>query len=86
MSSVQTLNRMKQHLVQLKFALALKILYQTVEQLENIQIAPLEALEAILSHERGIRKTRRFNTQLRTSRLIRHKSTGNVRLLVPTLV
>lgn len=74
MSSVQALNRIKQHLVQLKFSSALEILDQTVEQLESDQIAPLEALEIILSHEQGIRETRRVRTQLRTSRLIQHKT------------
>lgn len=74
MSSVQTLNRIKQHLVKLKFASALEILDQTVEQLESNQIAPLEALESILNHEQGIRETRRIRTQLRTSRLIQHKT------------
>lgn len=74
MSSVQTLNRIKQHLVKLKFASALEILDQTVEQLESNKIAPLEALESILNHEQSIRETRRIRTQLRTSRLIQHKT------------
>jgi len=74
MSSVQTLNRIKQHLVKLKFASALEILDQTVEQLESNQIAPLEALESILNHEQGVRESRRVRTQLRTSRLIQHKT------------
>jgi len=74
MSSAQTLNRIKEHLVKLKFASALEILDETVEQLESNDIAPLEALEMILSHEQGHRETRRIRTQLRTSRLLQHKT------------
>lgn len=74
MSSVQTLNRIRQHLVKLKFASALEILDQTVEQLESNKIAPLEALECILNQEQSVRETRRVRTQLRTSRLTQHKT------------
>lgn len=74
MSSVQTLNRIKQHLVRLKFVSALEVLDQTVEKLESNEIAPLEALEQILDQEQGFRETRRVRTQLRTSRLLQHKT------------
>lgn len=74
MSSIQTLNKIKQHLVTLKFACALEILDQTVARLENDEISPLEALESILDHEQGVRETRRVKTQLRTSRLLQHKT------------
>jgi len=74
MSSVQSLERIKQHLVQLKFAAALEVLDQAVAQLESNEITPLEALEHILSHEQGVRETRRVRTQLRTSRLLQHKT------------
>ena len=74
MSSVQSLERIKQHLVQLKFAAALEVLDQAVEQLESNEITPLEVLEHILSHEQGVRETRLVRTQLRTSRLLQHKT------------
>jgi len=74
MSSVQTLNQIKQHLVALKFSSALEVLDETVARLENNEISPLEALEGILNHEQGVRETRRVKTQLRTSRLIQHKT------------
>jgi len=74
MSSLQTLNAIKQHLVSLKFSAALEVLDQAVAQLENDEISPLEALESILSHEQNVRETRRVKTQLRTSRLLQHKT------------
>jgi len=74
MSSIQTLHKIKHHLVALKFASALEVLDQTVARLESNEISPLEALENILNHEQGVRETRRVKTQLRTSRLIQHKT------------
>jgi len=74
MSSLQTLNAIRQHLVSLKFSAALEVLDQAVERLENDEISPLEALESILSHEQNVRETRRVKTQLRTSRLLQHKT------------
>lgn len=73
MISIQTQNKIKQHLVTLKFASALEILDQTVAQLEN-EISPLEAVERILNYEQGVRETRRVKTLLRTSRLLQHKT------------
>ncbi len=74
MSAPQTLERIKQHLVKLKFVSALEVLDQTVLRLEKNEISALEALDELLEQEHGFRETRRVRTQLRTSRLLQHKT------------
>ena len=74
MSAPQILERIKQHLVKLKFVSALEVLDQTVQRLEKNEISALEALDELLEQEHGFRETRRVRTQLRTSRLLQHKT------------
>jgi len=74
MSAPHTLERIKEHLVKLKFASALEVLDETVQRLEKNEISALEALDELLEQEQGFRETRRVRTQLRTSRLLQHKT------------
>jgi len=74
MSAPDTLERLRGHLVELKFAAALEILEETIEQLERDEISAVEALDRLLEQEHGSRETRRVKAQLRTSRLIQHKT------------
>lgn len=74
MSTPHTLESIKSHLVKLKFASALEVLDQIVERLEKSEINGLEALNELLEQEYGFRETRRVRTQLRTSRLLQHKT------------
>lgn len=74
MSSTDTINRLKSHLVDLKFASALEILDETIERLERDEISAVEALEQLLDQEHCTRESRRITSQLRTSRLLQHKT------------
>ena len=74
MSASHTLESIKTHLVKLKLVSALEVLDQIVERLEKSEINGLEALNELLEHEYGFRETRRVRTQLRTSRLLQHKT------------
>lgn len=69
MNTVTTLERVRQRLVELKFASALEILDQTMERLERDEISAVDALDLLLDQEQGVRETRRIRTQLMTSRL-----------------
>lgn len=74
MSSADTLERLKGHLVDLKFASALEILDETIGRLERSEISAVEALDQLLDQEHCSRESRRIMTQLRTSRLLQHKT------------
>jgi DNA replication protein DnaC len=74
MSSPQALQRLKEHLVDLKFAAALEILDETIERLERNEISAVEALDTLLDQEHCTRESRRIRSQLRTSRLLQHKT------------
>lgn len=74
MSSAMTIDRIKAHLVDMKFASALEILDETVERLERNELSALEALGLLFDQEQGTRETRRIRSQLRTSRLLQGKT------------
>lgn len=74
MSSAMTIDRIKAHLVDMKFVSALEILDETVERLERNELSALEALGLLLDQEQGTRETRRIRAQLRTSRLLQGKT------------
>lgn len=74
MSAVQTIEKIKTHLVDLKFASALEVLDETIEQVERDELSAIEALERLLNQEFCSRETRRIRSQLRTSRLIQNKT------------
>jgi DNA replication protein DnaC len=69
MNAVTTLERVRQRLVELKFASALEILDETLERLERDEISAVDAIDLLLDQEQGVRETRRVRTQLMTSRL-----------------
>lgn len=69
MNTVTTLQRVKQHLVDLKMASALEVLDGIVARLERNEISSLEALEGLLAEENTLRESRRIRAQLMTSRL-----------------
>ena len=69
MNAVSTLQRVKQHLVDLKMASALEALDNVLGRVEREQLSTLEALEALLAEENTLRESRRIRAQLMTSRL-----------------
>lgn len=74
MNTVTTLQRVKQHLVDLKMASALEVLDGIVARLERDEISSLEALEGLLAEENTLRESRRIRAQLMTSRLTNIKT------------
>ena len=74
MNALTTVERVRQRLVDLKFASALEILDETLERLERDEISAVDALDLLLDQEQGVRETRRVRTQLMTSRLTPIKS------------
>lgn len=74
MNAVTTLQRVKQHLVDLKMASALEVLDGIVARLERNEISSLEALEGLLAEENTLRESRRIRAQLMTSRLTNIKT------------
>jgi DNA replication protein DnaC len=77
MNAVTTLQRVKQHLVDLKMASALEVLDGIVGRLERNEISSLEALESLLAEENTLRESRRIRAQLMTSRLTNIKTLGS---------
>lgn len=74
MNAVNTLQRVKQHLVDLKMASALEALAGILERIARNELATLEALEVLLTEENTLRESRRIRAQLMTSRLTQIKT------------
>lgn len=64
----------RRHLVQLKLAVALERLDETLAGLERGQISPVEALDRLLAEECAGRETRRIRSSLMTARLTQIKT------------
>src|ERR671926_1513421 len=64
-----TLERIRHHLVGLRMPRALEVLDHTVRQLERGEIAPLDALDRLLTEELCLRETRRVKAALMMARL-----------------
>ena len=64
-----TLDRVRQHLVQLSMPRALETLDTTLRSLEQGELSALEALEQLLGEELTMRETRRIKMALMTARL-----------------
>lgn len=69
-----TVDRVRQHLVGLKMPRALEVLDHTVRQLEQGQIAALEAIDALLAEELTLREGRRVKAALKMGRLLSIKT------------
>jgi DNA replication protein DnaC len=69
-----TVDRVRRHLVGLKMPRALEVLDQTVRQLEQGQIAALEAIDALLAEELSVREGRRVKAALKMGRLLSLKT------------
>lgn len=74
MSALSTLERVKQHLVELKMVSALEALDGVLRRVERDELSTLEALEALLGEENTLRESRRIRAQLMTSRLTHIKT------------
>jgi len=68
------LERIREHLVGLKMARALEALDTVVRQLEQGEIAALEAFDLLLGEELQMRESRRIRMALMTARLTRIKT------------
>jgi DNA replication protein DnaC len=62
-------DRIKQHLVGLKMPRAIEILDATVRQIERGEMTALEAIDALLAEELGLRENRRIKMALVMARL-----------------
>lgn len=69
-----TLERIRRHLVGLKMPRALEILDHLMRQLERGEIAPLEAIDALLDEELTLREGRRIKAALKMGRLTNVKT------------
>jgi DNA replication protein DnaC len=69
MNAISTVERVKQHLVDLKMASALEVLDSILTRVERDELSTLEALEALLVEESTLRESRRVRAQLMTARL-----------------
>ncbi len=69
-----TVDRVRRHLVGLKMPRALEVLDHTVRQLEQGQIAALEAIDALLAEELSVREGRRVKAALKMGRLLSLKT------------
>ncbi|MQX37789.1 IS21-like element helper ATPase IstB, partial [Roseospira navarrensis] len=67
--AASTVDSLRRHLVGLKMPRALEILDHTVRQLERGELAPLEALDALLAEEYTGREGRRVKAALQMARL-----------------
>lgn len=74
MNATSTVERVKQHLVDLKMASALEVLDSILTRVERDELSTLEALEALLVEESTLRESRRIRAQLMTSRLTHIKT------------
>ena len=74
LTTSSTLDRVKQHLVDLKMSSALEVLDGLLRRVERDELSTLEALESLLAEENTIRETRRIRAQLMTSRLTNIKT------------
>ena len=64
-----SLQAIKDALVGLKMPRALEAIDDIVSQIERGQLSPLEAIQHLLSHEYGIRESRRIDIALKTAKL-----------------
>ena len=69
-----TLDRIRCHLVGLKMPRALEVLEHTLRQLERGEVSALEAIDALLGEELGLREGRRVKTVLKMGRLLSVKT------------
>jgi DNA replication protein DnaC len=67
--SPTTAERIRRHLVALKMPCALEALQSTLARIEQGEVTALEAIEALLGEEFGMRETRRIKMALQTARL-----------------
>lgn len=74
MSTPATLERVRQHLVQLKLACALEVLDDTMARVEQGRLSVLEAIDVLLSDECANRETRRIKAARMTARLTQIKT------------
>lgn len=74
MNMLSTLDRVKQHLVDLKMPSALEVLDGILGRVERDELTTLEALDTLLAEENSLRETRRIRAQLMTSRLTNIKT------------
>ena len=74
MNALSTLERVKQHLIELKMVSALEALDGVLSRVERGEISTLEAFEALLDEENTLRESRRIRAQLMTSRLTHIKT------------
>ncbi len=74
MNMLSTLDRVKQHLVDLKMPSALEVLDDILGRVERDELSTLEALDTLLAEESTLRETRRIRAQLMTSRLTNIKT------------
>jgi DNA replication protein DnaC len=69
-----TLDRIRCHLVGLKMPRALEVLEHTLRQLERGEVSALEAIDALLGEELGLREGRRVKAALKMGRLLSVKT------------
>ena len=74
MSAPTTIERVRQHLVQLKLAVALERLDEALAGFECGHLSPIEALDRLLAEECAGRETRRIRASLTTARLTQIKT------------
>ncbi len=74
MSTPATLERVRQHLVQLKLACALEVLDDTMSRVEQGKLSVVEAIDVLLSDECANRETRRIKAARMTARLTQVKT------------
>ena len=86
LTTSSTLDRVKQHLVDLKMSSALEVLDGLLRRVERDELSTLEALESLLAEENTIRETRRIRAQLMTFQAHEHQDLGIVRFQFPALV
>lgn len=72
--SASTVDRIRRYLVGLRMPRALEILDHTIRQLERGEIAPLEAVDALLGEELNLREGRRIKAALKMGRLLNIKT------------
>lgn len=72
--SASTVDRIRRYLVGLRMPRALEILDHTIRQLERGEIAPLEAVDALLGEELNLREGQRIKVALKMGRLLNIKT------------